>query len=220
VHCRLVLLGPPAAGKGTQAELLQSRFGFLAPSVGAMLREQKAAGTPAGLRAAEYFERGLLVPDEITIEVVRQWLAGHRGSCALDGFPRTLRQAEAFDAMLREQEAAVDIALLLLADEPVIRDRVAHRLVCAACGGVFREGLHVGPPSDPCPRCGGVLGRRADDNVEALADRLSEYRTKTEPVICYYQERGILRRVDGNRPPEAVFAELSAVLQNGRAASS
>ena len=220
MHCRLVLLGPPAAGKGTQAELLKERFGFQTPSVGAMLREQKAAGTPAGLRAAEYFERGLLVPDEISIEVVRQWLAGHAGSWALDGYPRTIRQAEAFDAMLRERDDAIDSAILILADESVIRDRVAHRLICQACGRVFRAGLHVALPSDPCPRCGGALGRRADDSLDALPDRLSEYRTKTEPVISYYQTRGILRRIDGNRPPETVFADLSAALQAAPAAGS
>jgi len=208
-----VLLGPPAAGKGTQAELLKERFGFQTPSVGAMLREQKAAGTPAGLRAAPYFERGLLVPDEISIEVVRQWLVGHDGSWALDGYPRTVRQADAFDAMLREQGAGVDLALLILADEPVIRDRVAHRVVCGACGGVFRAGLHVALPSDPCPRCGGILGRRADDSLDALADRLTEYRTKTEPVIAYYQARGILHTIDGNRPVETVFADFTAALQ-------
>jgi len=212
VHCRLVLLGPPAAGKGTQAELLKQRFGFETPSVGAMLREQKALGTPAGLRAAEYFERGLLVPDEISIEVVRQWLAAHDGSWVLDGFPRSIPQAEAFHQTLRQQGAEVDFALLILADEPVIRDRVAHRLVCSGCGAAFRSGLHVALPSDPCPRCGATLGRRADDSVDALADRLSEYRTKTEPVIGYYKERGLLRTVDGNRPVEAVFADISAQL--------
>jgi adenylate kinase len=207
-----VLLGPPAAGKGTQAELLRERFGFQAPSVGAMLREQKAAGTSAGLRAGEYFERGLLVPDEITIEVVRQWLAGNSGSIALDGYPRTVRQAQAFDSMLEEQDAAVDFAILILADEPVIRDRVARRLVCGSCGGVYRAGMHVALASDPCPRCGGVLGRRADDSLEALADRLEEYRNKTAPVISYYEERGILRSIDGNRAVEEVFGELAAAL--------
>jgi adenylate kinase len=213
VHRRLVLLGPPAAGKGTQAELLKQRFGFEAPSVGAMLRQQKAAGTSAGLRAAEYFERGLLVPDEITIEVVRQWLAGHRGSWVVDGYPRTVRQAEAFDAMCREQGAAVDLALLIVADEPVIRDRVVHRLLCQSCGGVFRAGLHVAQASDPCPRCGGALGRRADDSLDALADRLTEYRTKTEPVNAYYQARGILRGIDGNRLVETVFADVAAAIE-------
>jgi adenylate kinase len=218
VHRRLVLLGPPAAGKGTQAELLAQRFGFLAPSVGAMLRQQKAAGTPAGLRAAEYFERGLLVPDEITIEVVRQWLAENRGPWVIDGYPRTVRQAEAFDAMCREQGVSVDLAILILVDEPVIRDRVAHRLVCQSCGGVFRAGLHVASPADPCPRCGGKLGRRADDSLDALADRLNEYRTKTEPVNPYYETRGILRRIDGNREVEAVFQDISSALQPAPAA--
>ena len=209
---RLVLLGPPAAGKGTQSELLKNRFGFQAPSVGGMLRDQKAAGTPAGLRAAEFFERGLLVPDEITIEVVRQWLIGNDGSWALDGYPRTVRQAEAFDTMLREQNLAVDLAIPILVDEPVIRDRVAHRVVCKNCGGIFRSGLHVPDLSAPCPRCGGALSRRADDSLEALADRLVEYRTKTQPVNAHYEKRGILHPIDGNRPPDVVFADICALL--------
>lgn len=208
-----MLLGPPAAGKGTQAELLKDRFGFQIPSVGAMLRQAKADGTPAGLRAAQYFERGLLVPDEISIEVVRNWLEEVQGPWALDGYPRTVRQAEAFDTMLAERGEAIDLALLITADEAVIRDRVARRLLCKSCGAVLREGMHVASASESCPRCGGVLGRRADDNLEALADRLNEYRTKSEPVIAYYQERGIVRTIDGNRPVEAVFTDISAELE-------
>ena len=213
---RLVLLGPPAAGKGTQSELLKNRFGFQAPSVGGMLRDQKSAGTPAGLRAAGYFERGLLVPDEITIEVVRQWLAGNDGSWALDGYPRTVRQAEAFDTMLREHDAAVDLAILILVDEPVIRDRVMHRVICKSCGGIFRAPSTPPTPSAPCPRCGAPLSRRADDTLEALADRLSEYRTKTEPVNAHYEQRGILHRIDGARPPETVFADICVMIESHR----
>ncbi len=213
MYRRLVLLGPPAAGKGTQAELLKEKFGFQAPSVGAMLREQKAAGTPAGLRAAEFFERGLLVPDEITIEVVRQWLVANDGAWVLDGYPRTVRQADAFEAMLVERNEPVELALLIEADEPAIRDRVAHRVVCKGCGGVFRVGMHIPAATDPCPRCGGVLGRRADDNVDALADRLVEYRTKTAPVIGWYETRGILARIDGNPDIQTVFANITAALE-------
>jgi adenylate kinase len=211
-----VLLGPPAAGKGTQAEFLKSHFGFQAPSVGAMLREQKAAGTPAGLTAAGYFDRGLLVPDEIVIQVVRQWLAGQGGAWALDGFPRTLLQAEVFDAMLREQQAGADSAILIMADEAVIRDRVVRRLVCGICAGVFRAGFHVALSSDPCPRCGGALGRRADDTLDTLAGRLIEYRLKTEPVINHYEARGILRRIDGNNAPDVVFADFCAAIEGAQ----
>ena len=213
MHFCLVLLGPPAAGKGTQADLLRNRFGFQAPSVGEMLREQKTIGTPAGLKAAEYFERGLLVPDEITIEVVRQWVAGVSGAWALDGFPRTVKQAEAFDQILSDRNGSVNAAVLIEVEEPVIRDRVSHRLVCTACGISFRKHPKVASETDPCLRCGGTLGRRKDDNMEALTDRLSEYRAKSEPVSSYYQERGILSRIDGARPIEDVFADLVAVLE-------
>jgi adenylate kinase len=208
-----VLLGPPAAGKGTQAELLKEHFGFTAPSVGAMLREQAAARTPVGIQAAEYFERGLLVPDEITNEVVRQWFTGHTGSLALDGYPRTVRQAQTFDTLLHECGVIVDFALLISADEPVVRDRVSRRLVCKGCGGVFAETLNGAHLAAPCPRCSAELTRRADDNPEALTGRLAEYRAKTEPVIQYYEERGLLRQVDGNRPIDTVFADITAILE-------
>jgi adenylate kinase len=212
VYRRLVLLGPPAAGKGTQAALLKEQFGFQAPSVGAMLREQKAAGTPVGLRAAQYFERGLLVPDEVSIEVVRQWLAANDGAWVLDGYPRTVGQAEAFETMLGERGESVEAAILIEADDSAIRERVTHRVTCGQCGGIFRIGMHVTAAADPCPRCDGTLGRRADDNVEALADRLSEYGAKTAPVIGWYQARGLLCRIDGNQAIPSVFADITAAL--------
>jgi adenylate kinase len=191
---------------------LKQRFGFETPSVGAMLREQKALGTPAGLRAAEYFERGLLVPDEISIEVVRQWLAANDRPWVLDGYPRTVRQADAFESMLREQGSSIDLAILIEVDEPVIRNRVAHRLTCPKCAGIYREGLHVPDAATPCPRCGSALTRRADDNVEALTDRLNEYRTKTALVIDWCQSRGYLQTIDGTPPIELVFANFCTLL--------
>jgi adenylate kinase len=220
VYRRLVLLGPPAAGKGTQAELLKEQFAFQTPSVGAMLREQKAAGTPVGLKAAEYFERGLLVPDEVSIEVVRQWLAANNGAWVLDGYPRTVRQAEAFEAMLNERGEAVELALLIDAGEPVIRDRVSHRVTCKQCGCVFRVGMHVKAATDPCSRCSGLLARRADDNVEALAGRLEEYRTKTAPVIAWYETRGILSRIDGTPDIQTVFSQITSALDPAHSSRS
>ena len=212
MHRRIVLLGPPAAGKGTQADLLQREYGYATPSVGAMLRQQRAAGTPAGLRAAEYFERGLLVPDEITIEVVQHWLSGNQGLWILDGFPRTVGQSEAFEAMLRRDGVAVDVVLFLNVDEPSVRERAARRLVCTACGGIFREGLHVTRAEERCPRCEGALTRRADDEAETVTRRLAEYRERTAPLIPHYRERGLLHELDGNRPVELIFAEIARTL--------
>jgi adenylate kinase len=177
-----------------------------------MLREQKALGTPAGLRAAEYFERGLLVPDEISIEVVRQWLAANDRPWVLDGYPRTVRQADAFESMLREQGSSIDLAILIEVDEPVIRDRVAHRLICPSCGAVYSAGLHVPDAASPCPRCSSALTRRADDNLDALKDRLAEYHTKTAPVIDWYKSRALLHTIDGNRPIDSVFADFCTLL--------
>ena len=184
MHRRIVLLGPPAAGKGTQAELLKREFGFDTPSVGAMLRQQKAAGTPAGLRAAEYFDRGLLVPDEITIEVVRHWLSGNGGLLDSRRVPAHHRAMRGFrsDAPGR-WASAVDAAIFLNIDEPVVRERASRRLVCPACGGIFRRGLHVARCKGPAPLRGHRSTRRdAMTNRNAVTRRLAEYRERTAPV--------------------------------------
>ena len=130
----------------------------------------------------------------------------------LDGFPRTVIQGEAFDAMLLDARLAVDAVIFLNVDEESIRDRAARRLVCTACSGIFQEGFHVACPEEQCPRCEGTLTRRTDDEAETVTRRLVEYRERTAPLIPHYRERGILHEFDGARPAELIFKELARAL--------
>lgn len=209
---RIVLLGPPASGKGTQAEMIRAKFGIETPSVGAILREQQAAGTPLGLEAAAWTDAGRLVPDALIVEVARAWLDERNGAFVFDGFPRTRGQAEAFDHLLNNRHTPLQIALSLDVDVATIEDRVRRRLACERCGCIVSIGLHVASADAVCPRCGGKLVRRADDTPETLRRRMVEYREKSEPLIEFYAGRGLLHRIAADAAPEAVFGEIAAAL--------
>jgi adenylate kinase len=213
VKSRIVLLGPPASGKGTQAELIQERFGIPATSTGAILREQKRAGTEIGHEADKYTSRGQLVPDPLIIDLVRAWLQHYDSRFTFDGFPRTIGQAEALTKLLDERETPLDIVIALEADYDILLDRVTHRRFCSACGNVVRVGFHVSDADAPCPRCGGRLERRTDDNPETLNARMREYREKTEPLLSYYARNGKLRAIAAAESPEEVFTKIVNVLQ-------
>lgn len=210
---RIVLLGPPASGKGTQAELIREKYGIETPSVGAILRELQVAKTDLGMRAAKYTNAGLLVPDEIIIEVVQSWLEKHDGAFVFDGFPRTTGQAEALEILLAKRGTPLDLAFSFEVDFATIQDRVCRRMVCGQCGSIVSVGLHVTSALSLCPRCGGTLERRGDDTLETLMRRMQEYREKSEPLVSYYEARGILRRIPGEAMPESVFASVSAELE-------
>lgn len=214
VKQRIVLLGPPASGKGTQAELIRAEFGIETPSIGAILREQKAAGTPLGRAAARFTEEGRLVPDEIILDLARTWLDAHDDAFVFDGFPRTVGQAEALEHLLNERGTPLEMAISLEADAETIRERVRRRLACGTCGVIVSAGLHVESAASPCTRCGGALARRADDTPETLEQRLVEYREKSEPLIAFYAGRGILASIAADGGPERVFAEVAAVLRS------
>ena len=148
---RIVLLGPPASGKGTQANLIGSTFGIPIPSIGEMLREEHAAGTELGHLAAEYTDKGRLVPDDIVIAMVRRWLDAHGDGFLFDGFPRTLAQAEAFEKLLAERNTPLELALSLEPSDETIRRRVASRFVCVKCKRAASVGLQIKSGNDPCP---------------------------------------------------------------------
>jgi adenylate kinase len=214
---RIVLLGPPASGKGTQAALLAATFGIPAASTGAMLRDEKARGTAVGLEADEWTSQGKLFPDELALRVVWSWLAD-RERFILDGFPRTLGQAEAFDTGLAERRRPLDAVYSLnLADE-IVRERMTSRLTCVQCGAVFNEKFHRVTPATPCPQCGGALGRRSDDTPEALESRLDQYRTHTLPVVAHYRNQGLLTEVDVAPGRDEVFKFLYQDMQETEAA--
>ena len=204
---RIVLLGPPASGKGTQAALLAATFGIPAASTGAILRDEKARGSEIGLEADSWTSQGKLFPDELALRVVWKWVDG-RKRFILDGFPRTLGQAAAFDEGLSERELALDAVYFLNLSEDLVRERMTSRLTCSACGSVFNEKFHNVTAETPCPKCGGTLGRRNDDTLEALDSRLAQYREQTLPVVDHYREKGLLKEVDVTPGRDAVFNYL------------
>jgi len=205
-----VLLGPPASGKGTQAEWIHNRFGIPITSTGAILRKQAEERTPLGLEAEQIISKGGLAPDSLVMEVVEAWLETHPNAFLFDGFPRTVEQAKAFDHILEQRGAPLGLAIALAVSEETMRTRMSLRLVCANCGKVVSMGRHVQSSHDPCPNCGGPLEKRSDDNNEALERRLAAFWEKTVPVYKYYGN--LLVEIDGGRDVEAVFADIARLI--------
>ena len=205
-----MLLGPPASGKGTQAELIQNRFGIPTTSTGAILRKQAKARTQLGLEAEQIISKGGLAPDDLVMQLVEEWLESHREAFLFDGFPRTVAQAEAFDSILHRYEVSLDLPIALAVSVVTIKTRMVLRLVCANCGKVVSMGRHVRSPHDPCPNCGGPLEKRSDDNNEALERRLEAYWEKTVPVYKYYGN--LLVEIDAGREAEVVFADIARLI--------
>jgi len=211
---RLVIFGPPGAGKGTQAKLLSERLGVPHIATGDMLREAVKAGTRLGGLAKKYMDEGRLVPDEVVIGMVEERL--RQPDCSkgfiLDGFPRTIEQAEALDSELEKLGLKLDAVLNLeVGDEEVVK-RIALRRTCRSCGAVFH--LIFNPPrrEGVCDRCGGELYQRDDDREEVVRNRLKVYRQQTKPLLEFYRRRGLLRDVNGERSIEDVFKEILAAL--------
>ncbi|HET9522996.1 MAG TPA: nucleoside monophosphate kinase [Terrimicrobiaceae bacterium] len=204
---RIVLLGPPASGKGTQAALLSATFGIPAASTGAILRDEKTRGADVGIEAERWTAQGELFPDELALRVVWKWL-DDRHRFILDGFPRTLGQARSFDQDLEARSLPLDVVYLLNLSDALVRERMTSRLTCLNCASVFNEKFHDVTAGAPCPRCGGELVRRADDTEEALDRRLEQYREHTLPVAHHYQGKDLLREVDVTAGRDAVFNRL------------
>jgi adenylate kinase len=204
----VILLGPPGAGKGTQAVRLSAELGLPHVSTGDLFRENSAQGTPLGLKAKSYLDSGGLVPDDLVLEMLFDRVS--RPDCArgylLDGFPRTLPQAEALAARLgRNTEIQV---LDINVPDDVIIERLTGRRTCRSCSKV--QHLRFSPPKTDgrCDACGGELHQRSDDTPEVVAKRLDVYHKQTLPLAAWYKKRGLLREVDGNRPPDQVFQSL------------
>jgi adenylate kinase len=213
VKRRIVLLGPPASGKGTQAELIQRKFQIPATSTGAILRREAKLNTPIGREADRIISKGALAPDDMVLQLVGQWLDTHEGGFLFDGFPRTLPQAVAFEQMLAARQTPLDVAFFLEATESTIAFRMARRLTCSQCGKVVSLGRHVQSASDRCPNCGGKLEIRSDDNHAALTLRLEEFREKSLPLIDFYSERHLLVPIDADQEADRVFDQISRVIQ-------
>ncbi len=211
---RIVLLGAPGSGKGTQAEMITRHFAIAVTSPGTILRRERDLGTPLGIKADEISKQGGLVPDEIIVHLIEDWLALHgKDGFVFDGFPRTVKQGERLNEILQKRQTALDLAIWLEVSERTVRDRIAGRLQCRRCG--FTTSLTSAGFADRpiCPYCDGPLVRRDDDDASVLETRLAEFKTKTEPLLSFYEKDDALHRIDGNRDRETVFADISALIE-------
>lgn len=211
----IILLGPPGAGKGTQARLLVEERGMVQLSTGDMLREAKASGTEMGNRVAEVMARGELVTDEIVIGLIREKLESTEASGFIfDGFPRTLAQADALAKLLAEEGQALDAVIEMRVDDDALVARITARSTCANCGEVYNDLTKPIPADGICTRCGqsAEFKRRADDNEDSLRQRLMEYYKKTSPLIGYYYAKDQLQRIDGLGEIKDVAASIKAIL--------
>lgn len=212
---RLIFLGPPGAGKGTQAVELARDEGLVHIATGDLFRSAVGAGTPLGQKVAGFLQSGQLVPDEVTIEVMRERLGRPDigGGFILDGFPRTVPQAEALDDLLARLAMPVDAVMDLRVPEDELVRRISGRRVCRECGVNYN--MYSQPPKQEgvCDACGGELSQRQDDREETVRERLKVYRSRTLPLEDYYRKQAKLVEVDGERPPAAVGEDIRAALR-------
>ena len=204
----LVLLGAPGAGKGTQAQKLVADYGVAHISTGDLLRAAVKAQSELGKQAKAFMDEGKLVPDQLVIDLVKERLQEDdaQKGFILDGFPRNTAQAEALDAELASMDVQIDGALLVDVAFPVIIERLSSRRTCRACGYTAPAG------TDVCPRCGGEMYQRDDDKPETIAKRLDTYEKQTAPLVEYYSGNNILKKVDGDRPVDEVYADVKELL--------
>lgn len=211
----LILLGPPGAGKGTQARMLEEDFGLVQLSTGDLLRAAVAAGTEAGHQAKAVMEAGQLVSDDIVLAVLKDRMAAPdvAKGIILDGFPRTAGQAAALDGLLEAAGQKVTAAVSLEVDDEAMVGRVAGRFTCAACGEGYHDEFKRPAVAGACDKCGGTaFKRRADDNAETVRERLQAYHAQTAPLIAHYEGQGVLQRVDAMGSIAAIRAALSAIV--------
>jgi adenylate kinase len=207
-------MGPPGAGKGTQAEKLVELYQIPHLSTGDMFRKAQKEGTELGLKAKSYMDQGQLVPDEVTVGIVKERLAEDdcKGGFLLDGFPRTVQQADALDGILVELDLALDRVVNIEVDKAFLVDRLTGRRVCRACGATFHVTNKAPKVEGVCDKCGGELYQRNDDKVETVSNRLDVYAAQTAPLIEYYQSKGIMSSIDGSKSMEDVLADIRTAL--------
>ncbi|MCY9516290.1 adenylate kinase [Paenibacillus apiarius] len=211
----ILFMGPPGAGKGTQAERIVAQFGIPHISTGDAFRAAMREGTPIGLKAKEYIDQGLLVPDDVTVGIVRERLA--QPDCEqgflLDGFPRTLAQAEALDEILEQLNRKLHHVIDLSVDRNLLLARLTGRRICKSCGATYHVMFNPPKQEGVCDKCQGELYQRSDDSEEKVGTRLDEYINKTAPLLEYYKNKGLLRQVDGEKEIDTVTSEIVSLLR-------
>ena len=212
----ILLMGAPGAGKGTQAAELVKSLNIPHISTGDMFRKAVKEGTAMGLEAKKYMDSGNLVPDEVTIGIVRERLS--ESDCEkgfmLDGFPRTVGQAEALDGILKDLGRKLDAAIDIEVPFDILADRITGRRICKSCGATYHVKYHAPKKEGVCDLDGGELYQRKDDNIDTVQNRLSVYENSTAPLLDYYKNQGVLVEVDGNRQSEEVTKDILARLEN------
>ncbi len=210
----IILLGPPGAGKGTQAKKISENYSLPHISTGDILRENISNNKPLGLKAKSYMSRGELVPDELLITIIKERLA--RSDCSegflLDGFPRTIPQAEALQMILTESGRKIDVVLNIDVDDEELIKRLSGRRMCA-CGTSFHIVFNPPEKEGICDACNGKLYQREDDKADAIRKRLIVYKNQTQPLINYYIEKSLLRRIDGSKDISTIFEDIQKVLE-------
>jgi adenylate kinase len=216
----IILLGPPGAGKGTQSKYLEDRFRYKQLSSGDMLRSAIAAGSPVGTIAKPYMDGGKLVPDEVVVEVVFETidaLPKELPGFVLDGFPRTVQQAQALDSLLEGHGKHIDAVIVVEVNDELLVKRIAGRFTCASCGQSYNDFFRLPKKEGVCDRCGSTaFKRRSDDKPETVRERLEVYHNQTKPLIDYYQAKGKLRVIDGELPIEEVTQAINEIIENAR----
>lgn len=211
----LVLMGLPGAGKGTQADKIVEKYGTPHISTGDMFRAAMNEGTELGLKAKSFMDQGALVPDEVTIGIVQERL--NKPDCEngflLDGFPRTVAQAEALEAILGEIGKKIDFVINIQVDKEILIERLTGRRICENCGAAYH--LVFNPPAEEgvCDRCGGKLYQRADDNAETVQNRLEVNLQQTQPLLNFYQAKGYLKNINGQQHIDQVFVDIDSLLK-------
>lgn len=215
VLVNLVLMGLPGAGKGTQAERIVDKYHIPHISTGDMFRAAIKEGTELGVKAKSFMDKGELVPDEVTIGIVRERLS--KKDCEdgflLDGFPRTVPQAESLEAILTDLNKQIDFCVNIQVDKDILMERLTGRRICKNCGATYH--LVFNPPANPgvCDRCGGELYQRADDNEETVQNRLEVNIKQTQPLLDFYEQKGYLRTINGQQDINKVFADIENLLE-------
>lgn len=211
----LILLGPPGAGKGTQAQILESKHGLVQLSTGDMLRALVKSGSPLGQQAQEIMSAGKLMPDDLMVQMISDRIdqPDCKQGFILDGFPRTTPQAEALDTMLATKGLKLDLVIEMKVDDAALVERICGRYSCAQCGAGYHDTFQKPKTAGVCDTCGGTeFKRRADDNAETVKTRLEQYHAQTAPILPYYQSKGVLKGVDGMADIGEVTQQIADLL--------